>query len=78
MGLFQVPGFELAVFDAKSPELLGSVELAQGLFFLVDNASHPKDNRTLDAGYIYGKCLVEGHGAVLVFVGGFYRAGFSG
>ena len=76
--LFQDPGFELAVFDAKSPELLGSVELAQGLFFLVDNASQAQDNRPFDAGYVYGEGFVKGHGAVFVLVGGAHRAGFAG
>ncbi len=75
--LLEGGGLELAGLQTKIPELLGSVELAQGFLFLVDYASQAQHHRSFEAGYVNGKRFVEGLGSVLVLIGGRYGAALA-
>ena len=68
----------MAGLQTKSPELFRSVELAQGLFLLVDDASEAQDHRPFDARDIDGEGFVEGQGAILVLIGSGDGGGLAG
>ena len=76
--LLQGGGFEFAGLETKIPELFSAVELAQGFLFLVHHAPQAQHHRPFDAGNVYGKRFVKGHGAVFILVGGRYGSALAG